>query len=54
MGRTDLTSVSAAVDPSRDGELVDGFEWPAALVLFERVGAEHAHEVFTVVASRTA
>ena len=29
-------------------------ERPAALVLFERVGAEHAHEVFTVVASRTA
>jgi hypothetical protein len=28
-------------------------ERPAALVLFERVGAEHAHEVFTVVASAT-
>ena len=93
-----LTSVSAQVDPSRSGELVDGFsalmggtlpdglvrsellrgqdrmwriqslwhnraalmaareagERPAALVLFERVGAEHAHEVFTVVASSTA
>jgi hypothetical protein len=92
-----LTSVSAVVDPSRDSELVDGFnlllggalrdgllrtellrgqdgtwriqslwrdraalmtaretgERPAALVLFERVGAEHAHEVFTVAASRT-
>ena len=91
-----LTSVSAKVDPSRDGELVDGFrvlmdgrpdglvrsellrgqdgtwriqslwrdraalkaarqagERPAALVLFERLGAEHAHEVFTVVASTT-
>jgi hypothetical protein len=92
-----LTSVSAKVDPSRDGELVDGFsalmdgtlpdglvrsellrgqdgtwriqslwrdraaltaareagERPAALLLFERVGAEHAHEVFTVVASTT-
>jgi hypothetical protein len=93
-----LTSVSAEVDPSRNGELVDGFsalvggalpdglvrtellrggdgtwriqslwrdraalmaareagERPAALMLFERVGAEHAHEVFTVVASTTA
>ena len=93
-----LTSVSAQVDPSREGELVDGYrallggtlpdglvrtellrgqggtwriqslwrdqaaltamresgERPAALVLFERVGAEPAHEVFTVVASRTA
>jgi hypothetical protein len=92
-----LTSISAKVDPSRDGELVDGFsalmdgtlpdglvrsellrgqdetwriqslwrdraaltaareagERPAALLLFERVGAEHAHEVFTVVASTT-
>jgi hypothetical protein len=92
-----LTSVSADVDPSRTGELVDGFsalvgdalpdglvraellraldgtwriqslwrdraalmaaretgERPAALVLFERVGAEHAHEVFTVVARTT-
>jgi hypothetical protein len=28
-------------------------ERPAALVLFERVGAQHAHEVFTVVASTT-
>ena len=27
---------------------------PGALVLFERVGANHAHEVFTVVASATA
>jgi hypothetical protein len=93
-----LTSVSAAVDPIRDGELVEGFnallggalpdglvrtellrgqdgtwriqslwrdraalmtaretgERPAALVLFERVGAEHAHEVLTVAASKTA
>jgi quinol monooxygenase YgiN len=92
-----LTSVSAEVDPSRNGELVDAFsalvagalpdglvrtellrgqdgtwriqslwrdraalmaaresgERPAALVLFERVGAQHAHEVFTVVASTT-
>jgi hypothetical protein len=82
-----LTSVSAQVDPNRDGELVEGFRalvggalpdglvraellrgqdgtwriqslWrdraalmaareagqrPAALVLFDRVGAEHAH-----------
>ena len=86
------------MDPSRSGELVDGFsalmggalpeglvrsellrgqdgmwriqslwrdraalmaerevgERPAALVLFERVGAEHGHEVVTVVASTTA
>jgi hypothetical protein len=29
-------------------------ERAAALVLFEQVGAEHTHEVFTVVASATA
>jgi hypothetical protein len=29
-------------------------ERPAALVLFERMGAQHAHEVSTVVASTTA
>jgi hypothetical protein len=33
--------------------LRDAGERPAALVLFERLGAEHAHKVFTVVASTT-
>ncbi len=28
-------------------------ERPPALVLFERVGAQHTHEVFTVVATVT-
>jgi hypothetical protein len=31
----------------------DAGERPAALVLFERVGADHTHEVFTVVSSTT-